>query len=129
MLRTAIEDLRFHTLSAIPSMFGKLVYVSNLRSIETGSYQHYGLAVVFGEKDAENALELSHQELFQEWLACGMKEQKRDLDLYLSSQDDWFKKTEFKELLPQTCKAPEKQMFTEDLKQVLEIIKTERARQ
>ena len=128
MLRTAIEDLRFYTLSAIPSAFGKLVYLANLRNTETGSYDHYGLAVVFGEQDAEQALKHSHQQLFQEWLARGMKEQKRDLDLYLSSQDEWFKRTEFTELLPQTCRAPEKQMFTEDLKQLLQIIKTERAR-
>ena len=130
MKRTAIEDLHFHTLSAIPTTFGKLVYLANLRSAETGNYEHYGLAVVFGEKDAEKALKLSHQEMFQEWLVCGMKEQKRDLDLYFSTAkdgaDSWLNRTGFKEFLPQNCRLPEKQMFTEDLKQVLRILKTER---
>lgn len=133
MIRTPIEDLRFYTFAAIPSLFGKIVYLANLRNEETGMYEHYGLAIVFGEKDAEKALKLSHQKLFQEWLACGMKEQKRDLEFYFSTArdgtDSWFKRTGFKEFLPQNCRPPEKQMFTDDLKQVLNILKAERARQ
>lgn len=133
MIRTPIEDLRFYTLAAIPSLFGRIVYFANLRNEQNGRYEHYGLAVVFGEKDAERALRLSHQEAFQEWLACGMREQKRDLDLYFSEvhveTDSWLKRTGYKEFLPQNCRAPEKQMFTDDLKLVLNILKTERARQ
>ncbi len=133
MIRTPIEDLRFYTLAAIPSLFGRIVYMANLRNEETGRYEHYGLAVVFGEKDAERALRLTHQESFQEWLTCGMREQKKDLELHFSTvrdgTDSWLKRTGFKEFLPQNCRAPEKQMFTDDLKQVLQIIRIERAGQ
>lgn len=133
MIRTPIEDLRFNTLAAIPSLFGKIVYLANLRNEETGMYEHYGLAMVFGEKEAEKALKISHQESFQEWLTCGMKEQKKDLEVYLSTvrdgTDSWLKSTCFQEFTPQNCRALEKQMFSDDLKQVLNILKAERARQ
>ena len=48
--RGAAADLWRNTLSQIPTLFGRLVYLSSLRDSNSGAYEHYGLAKVFGAK-------------------------------------------------------------------------------
>src|SRR6266851_3629956 len=83
--RTAVADLWRNTLSQIPSVFGRLVYLSSLRNTVSGKYEHHGLALMFGEADARRALRKSHTRAFTEWLGFNLEQQKADLDLYLST--------------------------------------------
>src|SRR5260370_10644367 len=88
MDRTAASDLWRNTLSQIPSVFGRLIFLSSLRNLNSGRYEHHGLALVFGRLEASRALKKSHREAFAEWLSYDIEEQKADLDLYLSAQAD-----------------------------------------
>src|SRR5262245_9428693 len=83
--RSAASDLWRHTLSQIPTTFGRMVFLSSLRDPNTGSYAHYGFAQRVGESVAEEALRESHEQCFSEWLGFSLEQQKADLDLYLSS--------------------------------------------
>ena len=82
--RGAASDLWRNTLSQIPSLFGRLVYLASLRNANSGCYEHHGLALVFGEDEANRALKKSHSQLFREWLTFNLEQQKADLELYLS---------------------------------------------
>ena len=46
--RNAASDLWRNTLSQIPSVFGRLVYLASLRNANNGRYEHHGLALVLG---------------------------------------------------------------------------------
>src|SRR5258708_36516832 len=83
--RTAVADLWRNTLSQIPSVLGRLVYLSSLRNAVTGKYEHHGIALTFGEDEARRALRRSHTRTFAEWLSFNLEQQKSDLDLYLST--------------------------------------------
>jgi len=72
------------TLSQIPSLFGQLVYLSSLRSINTGKYQHFGFGKRFSDREAHRTLQQSHEETFAHWLCCSLTEKTVDLKLYLS---------------------------------------------
>ena len=85
--RGAAPDLWRHTLSQIPSLFGRLVYLCSLRDRNNGTYEHYGLAQVFGDSEADRVLRESHQQVFASWVCLTLEQQKTDLDLYLSESD------------------------------------------
>src|ERR1700733_4646430 len=81
--RSAASDLWRNTLSQIPTVFGRLVYLASLRNPNNGNYEHHGLALVFGEDEANRALKDSHSTVFAGWLTFNLEQQKADLDLYL----------------------------------------------
>src|ERR1700687_2186422 len=79
------SELWKNTLSRVPSVFERLLYLSVLRNPNSGRYDHPTLSLVFGPDEADRALRVSHLQLFSEWLSFTLEEQKTDLDLYLSS--------------------------------------------
>ena len=67
--RDPVADLWRHTLNKIPTTYGRLTYLADLRDPRTGVYQHHGLAATFGREEAKRALAESHLQVFSEWLA------------------------------------------------------------
>ena len=133
--RSAGSDLWRNTLSEIPTLFGRLVYLSSLRDQNTGRYQHYGLAKVFGEEEADRALRESHWETFSEWLCFRLERQKVDLDLYLSGLEDnrrtvvetWIRLGPYRNLVPVEARDVERRLYLADLETLLELLKNEYA--
>lgn len=131
--RSAIADLWRTTLAQIPSVFGRLVYLSSLRDPNSGRYQHHGLALVFGEDEARKALRKSHEQVFNEWLRFNLEQQQADLRLYLFdlSEDKrtvleaWQSLEPYKNLLPKSAKAVERQLYLADLTVLLALFKNE----
>lgn len=129
----AIADLWRNTLSRIPSVFGRLVYLSSLRDPNTGRYHHHGLALVFGEDEAKRALRKSHQQVFAEWLTFNLEEQQADLKLYLFDLNEdrgmilenWQKLEPYKNLLPKSARTVERQLYLADLTVLLALLKNE----
>ena len=77
--RSAAADLWRNTLSQIPTTFGRLIYLASLRDQNTGSYQHHGLAQLFGAEETDQTLRQSHLLTFSEWLCFNLEQQKYDL--------------------------------------------------
>src|SRR5258708_40335259 len=106
--RSASADLWRNTISQIPSVFGRLVYLASLRNPNNGFYEHHGLSLVFGEDEANKALKNSHAKVFAEWLSFNLEQQKADLDLYISSLfenkqvviETWIRLSPYRNLLP-----------------------------
>src|SRR5258707_187528 len=121
--RRAASDLWRNTLSQIPSVFGRLVFLASLRNPNSGQYEHHGLALVFGRLEAARALKKSHREAFAEWLSYDIEEQKADLDLYFSGQDEdkrtilktWEKLEPYRNVVPSSAKDVEKKLYLSDL--------------
>jgi hypothetical protein len=128
--RSAASDLWRHTLSQIPTTFGRLVFLSTLRDPNTGVYAHYGFAQRVGEEAADEALQQSHWQCFSEWLAFSLEEQKADLDLYLSGIDSdkrtiletWTRSKPYRNLIPARAMEIERRLYNSDLETLLELL-------
>jgi hypothetical protein len=129
--RSAAADLWRNTISQIPSVFGKLVYLASLRNPNNGCYEHHGLALVFGEDEANKALKNSHAKVFAEWLAFNLEEQKADLDFYISGLlenkrvviDTWIRLAPYRNLPPATVRGVERRLYIADFTALLELFK------
>ena len=131
--RGAPADLWRNTLAQIPSVFGRLVYLCSLRDANTGVYKHFGLAQIFGEQAAEEALRSSHQQVFTEWLGFGLEQQKADLDLYLAGLagdrhtivKTWIRLAPYRNLVPSNVREVERELYLRDLEILLELLRSE----
>jgi len=129
--RGAVSNLWRNTLSQIQSVFGRLVYVSSLRNSNNGRYEHHGLALIFGEEDANKALRKSHVQIFEEWLTFNLEQQTSDLETYLASLPDpretvienWIKLAPYHNLIPASMRGPERRLYIKDLTTLLEVLK------
>ena len=133
MTSQAAADLWARTLDQIPSLYGRMVYLASLRNANSGTYEHHGLAARFNEAEANDVLRGSHEQVFQQWLAAGLREQKADLDRYLSSLDDnkrlvtetWLRIMPFRNLLPDSARGVEADLYASDFRILLELLKSE----
>ena len=129
--RSAASDLWRNTLSQIPSVFGRLVYLASLRNANSGRYEHHGLALIFGEDEANRALKKSHSNVFADWLAFNLEQQKADLDLYIASLfedkrtvvETWLKLAPYRNLIPSTVRGVERRLYIADLTALMELLK------
>lgn len=130
--RSASADLWRNTLSQIPSVFGRLVYLASLRNSNNGAYEHHGLALVFGEEEAHKALKSSHAAVFAEWLSYNMEQQKADIDLYISALfedkrtviETWIRLAPYKNLPPASVRGFERRLYLTDFTTLLELFKS-----
>jgi hypothetical protein len=131
--RSAAADLWRHTLSQIPSVFGRLVYLSSLRDTNNNCYEHHGFAQTFGEQVSDGTLRKSHSDAFSEWLGFTLDEQQADLDLYLSELgsekrtvvEAWLRLTPYRHLVPGTIREVERQLYLTDFETLLTLLKNE----
>src|SRR5580704_1951739 len=129
--RSAAADLWRNTVSQIPSVFGRLVYLASLRNPNNGGYEHHGLALVFGEDEANKALKNSHTRVFAEWLCFNLEQQKADLDLYISGLfedkrvvvETWIRLAPYQNLLPASVRGVERRLYIADFMALLELLR------
>lgn len=133
MERGAAADLWRNTLAQIPSIFGRLVYLSSLRDSNTGRYEHHGLALMFDEREADQALRLSHEQMFDAWLGFNLHDQKADLDLYLSELSNdrktivgtWLRLAPYRTLIPAAAASVEADLYLCDFAILLELLRND----
>lgn len=64
---SASEDVLTTTVASLPGAWGKLHYLSGLRT-EDGEYDHWGLTRLHGKAAVQRALQQAHREVFLEIL-------------------------------------------------------------
>lgn len=129
--RTALADLWKHTLSQIPTLYGRLVYLASLRDSNSGAYRHHGLSAAFGREESGKALKQSHESTFSEWLKLALAEKSRDLGTYLQGLDDpqgivvghWLRSEHYRAQIPDSAHPMESELFHRDLEALLQILR------
>jgi tRNA(Met) C34 N-acetyltransferase TmcA len=109
------------------------VYLASLRNANSGCYEHHGLALVFGEDEANRALKKSHSQAFRVWLTFKLEQQKADLELYLSALVEnrrtvlttWLELAPYLALMPASIRGVEKRLYRADLKALLDLLGNE----
>ncbi len=129
--RSAAADLWRNTISQIPCVFGRLVYLASLRNPNNGSYEHHGLSLVFGEDEANKALKNSHAAVFADWISFNIEQQKADLDLYISGLfedkrlvvETWIRLAPYRNLPPSSVRGVDRRLYIADFTALLELFK------
>jgi len=124
---SAIQDLWKHTLSHIPTILGRLVYLASLRDPNSGNYRHHGLSAAFGRDESGKALRESHEQAFAEWLTLPLAGKHQDLMEYLGGLEDlpepvmdhWLRSKVYRALVPSSAREAEQRLFFEDLEALL----------
>ncbi len=110
----------------IPTVFGRLVYVSSLRDRSQDRYSHATLERTWGDEETDRTLRQSHQDLFCEWIGCGLEDQKSDLEGYLKNPaNSGDLRTLYGELVPQSAQEIERQLYLADFEALLEVLSLE----
>jgi hypothetical protein len=134
--RSALADLCKHTLSRIPTMCGRLIYLASLRDLNSGTYRHHGLITAFGRDEAVRALRESHNATFQGWLQLSLAEKNEDLRDYFRTLDEpqeeivqhWLQSGVYRSYVPVAAMKPEMELFCRDLETLLELLRNESIR-
>jgi len=131
--RGALADIYRNSLSRIPTVFGRLVYLARLRSFDTGRYEHAGLAQMYGDSEADKALRKQHLSIFMEWLELSTSRQLPDLREFLESLgtnkkqtlDTWRKLGPYRNLVPISVSSQERDLFITDIQSMLRTLTAE----
>lgn len=105
--RNALADLWKHTLSGIPSTYGKLMCYRALRQ--------------------------SHEQVFKEWLGLALREKNADLRRYLADLDEaaeavagnWLRGRSYETLAPDKTTRAQRAQFRQEMETLLELIRNE----
>jgi hypothetical protein len=130
---TVIAESWQRTLSAIPTLIGRVAYLSSLRNVNTGSYEHFGLAQKVGEDEVDRVLRRSHVTVFQDWLCYGLERQKEELEEYFSGLEgdrreivsSWSTLEPWNNWVPGESRDVERKLFNADLAVILELLRVE----
>jgi len=130
--RHIVHDFTLTTLTAIPNEFGRLTYISSLRDLSTGRYEHSGLAALYPEEAIQQALKSCHEEVFQRILETPLSMQETDLRDCLvgmegtlrSTVSHWRQMEAYRVLIPEDSPDYLKELFCSNLRALLEILQT-----
>jgi hypothetical protein len=93
-LKSALQDVKQTTLSAISGLLGKLCYLGSLRR-SYGRYAHWGMETVHGRESAERALRSAHSDVLSGVLRTPLAALETDLEL--STRDTEIRRVEYVE--------------------------------
>ncbi len=79
-LKSALQDIKETTLSAVEGLLGKLSYLASLRR-KHGRYEHWGMESVHGAEASERALRTAHAEVLKVVLRTPLSELEQDLEV------------------------------------------------
>ena len=80
------EDFQARTLSALPGLWTKLLYMAGLRCAQ-GKYRHWGHSRVHGESPSQLALARAHSELYITLLRSSIRELIEEIEMSSDGSD------------------------------------------
>jgi len=131
--RSVVRDFAATTLAAIPSVFGRLVYIASLRDFSSGKYEHAGLAALYSAEAVQESLECCHYEIFHRILETPLSLQAQDLaeclqgmaGSYQSTISHWRQMETYRVLPPGNTPDYLRELFFSNLRALLEILQAE----
>ena len=79
-------DLWRNTLSQIPTIFERLLYLASLWDPKTTKFHHFGLAQRYGRGRTNSLLRASYLELLRKWTKCLEKDQQTQMSTYWAAR-------------------------------------------
>ena len=133
--RTMVNDYLEQTLRQIPSTFGRMVHAASLWDPVVGMYRHHPLCERVSPRIVDIVVGEIHLEIFRQWLALGLLQQRGDLVRYLDLDDTrssnvirrWHEGGIFKHLTPAYALRHECDLFTNDLTMVMHSLRSDPA--
>lgn len=127
--RSAAADLFKHTLSRIPTVYGRLSYLASLRDSNSGVYRHHGLFLAFGREESVHALQSSHENLFLTWLTLPLSQKTEDLASYMGTLEEsqaavvkhWKQSRVYRTYIPPGATPAETALFVDELEVLLDL--------
>ena len=134
--RRIVQDFTLTTLAAIPGQFARLTYVSSLRDLSSGRYEHAGLAALYPDAAIQQALQLCHEQIFERILETPLAIQLKDLQACLAGMEGglpvavshWLRMEAYRVLVPEQSPDYLKELFCSNLRALLEILREEASR-
>ncbi len=131
--RRVIEDFTSRTLAAIPTHYGRLLYISSLRDLASGRYCHEGLTAIYPEAAVQQALAHCHEELLAKILETPLAQQEWDLRACLGALEGdfwgivarWLELESYRLLLPTGVPGYLRDLFCSNLRALLGIFAEE----
>lgn len=77
-LKSALQDVKETTLSAVSGLLAKLAYLASLRRA-SGRYEHWGMESVYGPESTDRALKTAHSEVVAGVLRAPLEQLSEDL--------------------------------------------------
>ena len=129
-IQPIVRDFTATTLTAIPNVFGRLMYIASLRDLSSGRYEHSGLAVVYPPEAVQDALKYCHQEIFSRILEMPLSVQQQDLGECLENMPGqvattiahWRRLESYRILPPEDSPDYLRELFFSNLRALLEIL-------
>jgi hypothetical protein len=128
--RRIVQDFTLNTLAGIPGPYARLVYVSSLRDLSSGRYEHEGLCALYPEEAVQQALQLCHEQVFERILETPLSEQLEDLRSCLGAMEGglaevvshWRQLESYRVLLPEHVPDYLRELFLSNLRALLQIL-------
>jgi hypothetical protein len=128
-----LEESWRRTIGGISTLLGRLAYLASLRNVNTGFYEHFGLAEKVGAAEVDSVIRRSHLEAFQQWLCFNLERQKEELETYFAGLEgdrreilsNWLVLGPYATWVPAESRDVERKLFYTDLEMVLELIRAE----
>jgi hypothetical protein len=117
-------------LSPIPSTFGRLVLLADMRDQETDQLAK----MLYGKEQIDEALRQKHREVFFAWLGLSLTAQMEDVAEYLANEGgkndttvaklihQWAQEKLYERLRPTAAGESEWRLFSSDLRAILQIL-------
>lgn len=119
-------------LEEIPSVFGRLVWLSEHHASFSGSYIHSDGEHSVGSQEIDQALRLIQEIAFQEWLGYSLEEQMRHLKLFLSSLgpiekivEDFVRTKRYQKITPPQAIIADQKLFSSNIQILLYLLLSE----
>lgn len=131
--RRVVQDFTQTTLARIPGLFARLTYISSLRDLSSGRYEHQGLAAIYPDEAVQQALHLCHEQIFERILESPLSSQREDLRACLAGMEGglsvtaehWRRIESYRFLVPEEVPDYLKDLFCSSLRALLEILAEE----
>lgn len=131
--RNALADLWKHTLSQIPSTYGRLGYLASLRDANSGIYRHHGLSAAFGREESVGALRKSHEDTFREWLSLPLSLKSAEIIVHFNNVQEHPRQvatylaraTPYLSQVPDSASRAQRRQFKMEMEILLELIKND----
>jgi hypothetical protein len=109
-------------IARIPTLFGKLAFLSTFRVPDGDGYADSGSALDYGEAETQRVLGRLHAQVFADWLNLRLQQQTADLTRYLASAENGaasLDRSALARLGPANAEEEELDLFVHDIGSIL----------